>query len=305
MGRAARLLLYILTGILVLFVSLIGFAARWTLTTWGDLDIDEIIFQLQAPLTGTGNGMIADYIIKGLVPALAVFAVYILVLILVKKSRFKVFTALLCLVITIAAGLAVKGYIWRELDVEEWLAGQKNGSRFIEENYVNTADVKVTFPEKKRNLLYIYLESMETTYADRESGGGFDTNLIPELTALAKENEDFSGGSTELDGGIVFASTNNTTKAIFAHSTGLPLKVDIGSNNMDTQDAFFPISSDWEIFCRRRAIIRFSCSALMRHSEGADCFSKITVILRSWIIAMQRKTNGSQKTTKCSGDMRT
>ena len=30
------------------------------------------------------------------------------------------------------------------------------------------------------------------TFADKESGGGFDVNCIPELTELAKENEDFS-----------------------------------------------------------------------------------------------------------------
>ena len=40
------------TGIVLFVVSFIGFSARWGLTTWGDLDIDEIIFQLQAPLIG-------------------------------------------------------------------------------------------------------------------------------------------------------------------------------------------------------------------------------------------------------------
>ena len=48
-------LLYLLTGLIVLLVSFIGFSVRWGFTTWGDLDIDEIIFQLQAPLEGTGN----------------------------------------------------------------------------------------------------------------------------------------------------------------------------------------------------------------------------------------------------------
>ena len=239
MKKIVSIVFFILTGILLFLVALIGFAARWTLTTWGDLDIDEIIFQLQTPLEGTGNGMIADYIIKGFIPAVVLLAIYILVMVLVKNKRFRFGAAILCLVITIAAGAGIKRYIWNGLNVDEWLAGQSAKSMLIEENYVDPADVKLEFPSQKRNLLFIYLESMETTYADRESGGAFEVSCIPELTELAKENEDFSGNTSELNGGIVFPGTNNTSKAIFAHSTGLPLKVDIGSNNMDTQDSFF------------------------------------------------------------------
>ena len=34
-----------------------------------------------------------------------------------------------------------------------------------------------------------------------ESGGAFEENYIPELTALAQENEDFSGSDETLNGG--------------------------------------------------------------------------------------------------------
>lgn len=40
---------------------------------------------------------------------------------------------------------------------------------------------------KQKNLIYIYLESMETTYADENNGGAFTENYIPELTKLAQE----------------------------------------------------------------------------------------------------------------------
>lgn len=46
---------------------------------------------------------------------------------------------------------------------------------------------EITFPEKKRNLIYIFLESMESTYASKDEGGEFEFNCIPELTQLAKE----------------------------------------------------------------------------------------------------------------------
>ena len=58
-------------------------------------------------------------------------------------------------------------------------------SDFIAEHYVNPDNVGLQFPEQKRNLIYIYLESAETTFADRANGGDFEQNVIPELTVLA------------------------------------------------------------------------------------------------------------------------
>ncbi|MCR5673054.1 MAG: hypothetical protein K6F87_05000, partial [Lachnospiraceae bacterium] len=47
--------------------------------------------------------------------------------------------------------------------------------------------------DKKKNLIYIYMESMETTYASREVGGEQpENNYIPNLTRIADENISFS-----------------------------------------------------------------------------------------------------------------
>ena len=97
--------------------------------------------------------------------------------------------------------------IQKRLNLFSWINGQIHGSTFIEENYADPASVKIDFPEKKRNLIFIYLESMETTYADRDSGGAQDKNMIPELTGLALENECFSGSPDTINGGIVFPGT--------------------------------------------------------------------------------------------------
>ena len=105
---------------------------------------------------------------------------------------------------------------------------------------MDPAEVEITFPEKKRNLIFIFLESMETTYADTENGGAFEENVIPELTKLAQENEDFSGEEDKLNGGYSMPGTTWTIGAMFAHTSGLPLSVSINGNNMDTQDSFFP-----------------------------------------------------------------
>ncbi|MBO7730789.1 MAG: sulfatase-like hydrolase/transferase [Lachnospiraceae bacterium] len=240
MKRFLSAVFYIITGILITFVSLIGFASRWAFTTWGDIDMDEIVFHLQNPLEGTGNGMIGDFLLKAALPTVLILAVYIVLIILFKKGKPRLLCSCAFLLLTIAGAFLVKNMIWKRLDMDTWINGRKTYSTFIEDNYADPAATSLTFPEKKRNLIFIYLESMETTYADDASGGAFPANVIPELTKIAMDNEDFSGDGAALNGGVVLPGTAFTTGAIFAQSAGLPLKVSIGANFMDTQSSFFP-----------------------------------------------------------------
>lgn len=230
----------VIIGLLLFLTSFIGFGALWGLTTWGDLDVDEIIFQLQAPLEGTGNGMILDYMIKGLLPAVIIALIYIICIVKIRKQKARRLFMGGAIILTVLSLFCIKNYIWKHLNVDEWLKGRGEKSLFIQENYVDPNDVTILFPPKKRNLIYIFLESVEMTYTDPASGGAFPENCIPELTQLGYENEDFSGEDGQLNGGIVLPGTGFTTGAMFGQSAGLPLRVSIGANNMHTQSSFFP-----------------------------------------------------------------
>ena len=154
MKRFFSTLFYIVTGILVFFVSLIGFASRWAFSSWGDLDMDEIVFHLQEPLKGASSGIVWDYLLKGLLPTILVLALYIVLLILLKKRKRRLFCTCAFLLVTIVAAFFVKKSIWDRLDMKNWIDGRLHQSTFIEENYVDPASVKLTFPEKKKNLIY-------------------------------------------------------------------------------------------------------------------------------------------------------
>ena len=178
----------VLTGVLLFLTAVIGFGSRWGLTKWGKIDIDEIIFQLQSPLEGTESGILNDYLLRGLLPAVLLLIIYIIVQILLgkkKKARARLWFTVLCAIASLTGCIAVSTYIWRELRIGEWLLAQNSGADFVRDHYVDPAEVDLSFPEKKRNLIYIYLESMEAGYADTASGGLFPENLIPELTSIA------------------------------------------------------------------------------------------------------------------------
>ena len=65
-------------------------------------------------------------------------------------------------------------------------------------------NVDLKFPEKKRNLIYIYMESTELTFMDKEHGGDFPENLLPELMDLGEEGEDFAGEGEKRNGELPF-----------------------------------------------------------------------------------------------------
>ena len=134
---------------------------------------------------------------------------------------------------TVGIASVTIGITWNILDIGDYLKGQSTYSTFIDDNYVDPSSVNITFPEQKRNLIYIFLESMEMTYADQEDGGAFEENVIPELTGLAQENEDFSGEDKKLNGGYSMPGTTWTMGAMFGQTSGLPLNISIDGNGMD------------------------------------------------------------------------
>ena len=75
--------------------------------------------------------------------------------------------------------------IIKDLDISKYLISQMTTSSFIEENYVSPQNVTITFPEVKRNLIYIYLESMESTFISKQNGGCMQNDIIPEQIGRA------------------------------------------------------------------------------------------------------------------------
>ena len=230
--------------VLVLVVALallLTFSIHWMLKTWANLSMEELVYHLQVPLEGTNESMVTEYIKVALLPTILISLLIIVGMALTRKRK-KTFRVLLfgSLVLSICVGGFSVYQAWEKLDISEYIANKMEDSVFIDTLYADPGTTKITFPAKKRNLIYIFLESMETTYADKKNGGAFDNNVIPELTELAEENEDFSGTDQRINGGYSLVGSTWTMGAMFAQTSGLPLNIAIDGNDMDTQDSFFP-----------------------------------------------------------------
>ncbi|MBO6162728.1 MAG: LTA synthase family protein [Eubacterium sp.] len=102
-------------------------------------------------------------------------------------------------------------------------------STIYEEYYVKPEASVLTFPEKKRNLIFVYLESMECTYASTDLGGSQEKNYMADLTELADSEDCVNFSNTEnLGGASVFVpSITYTQGSTVAQTSGISLNTKI------------------------------------------------------------------------------
>ncbi len=251
-------IIVIISTIFIFVLSLLNltliFGLKWIKNNVGIVSVDEIIFHLRVPLKGTGQNIINDILLNCVLPILIIFIILLVIFFLKplnsKSIKFKLFKKNIklsvrrlirfILLISNIILLIIQIYnINNKFKLTEYIEKSKTESDFIETNYVNPKDVNIKFPDKKRNLIYIYIESMETTYMDNENGGIQEENIIPELTNLALENLNFS--NTEKLGGAhqVFGSTW-TIAGMVSQTAGIPLKIPLENNSYSGYGNFLP-----------------------------------------------------------------
>ncbi|MBP3894468.1 MAG: GBS Bsp-like repeat-containing protein [Atopobiaceae bacterium] len=231
--------------IAVLWVALLALAAflfrlvDWVFLNWGNLRMDELLYTMTADLTGTNPETIKGALAHTLPATFAVAAIAIALSHVLRKSPKRLGT--FRRVTAAVAALTIAGsafYFFHTIGLGEYIRNQFTESTFIEEHYADPNEVKVTFPERKRNLIFLFIESMEMSFSDEENGGGKPTNVIPELTELGLENETFSGDPTKLNGGYALYGATYTMGGMFAQTSGLPLT--LSSDTLSITDGFIP-----------------------------------------------------------------
>ena len=109
-----------------------------------------------------------------------------------------------------------------------------SSTKLFDEYYIDSSNVDITFNDYKRNLIYIMVESFETSNVSTQNGGLFDESIVPNLEQIAIDNINFS--NNDKIGGAYFSfGTNWTSGAMIAQTAGVPIKVtldDLGVNSL-------------------------------------------------------------------------
>ncbi len=232
-------------------LGMIGFfAAIWYKSVYGDVGFDAVIYALTSDAGSVESKLMMTYVFRGLIPAVVgTFSVYSFLFFCPLKKELREKKGRKYLVphkvavwvsSALVAALIVSGALYSGL--VKWAYLSLNETDIYMHEYVDPDDVEIKFPEQRRNLIYIYLESMETTFLSEELGGGVKYNLLPELHELATNNINFSHNDF-VGGGRTLSGTTWTVGALVAHTSGLPLKFTIdlnGSVDGGQYDNFLP-----------------------------------------------------------------
>ena len=224
--------------LLLLSVSgLCFFAARWYIRTYGDLGFDSILYTLLSDLGGVQSGLVWSFTLKALLPALLCGG-GLTWLLFSRRGKNPWGLARVTAAVLSVAMLASATF---STGLHEYIYGLYNETPIFDQYYVKPSDENVKFPEEKRNLVYIFLESMEISYLSEELGGGQEDNLIPELYELATEYTNFSHEEDRVGGFLPVTGATWTIGAMVAHTAGVPLKLpnDVAENEYGQDDAGF------------------------------------------------------------------
>ena len=236
-------------ALLIFFIGFMMFSsANWVVRKFGEVTYEQIMFHLNMPFSSEIR-MMMSYLKNTVMTGLIIVLILAIVFCYKYKFHIKLIDAFRAKVyqkrnllsfIWLAFCLVFvffKMNVWNMITFHKY---KSETSNFYEENYVIPQNTKITFPKNKRNLILIFAESMETTYAKTPKHNYFGDDIIAGLHELANNHINFSdnefiGGAYQIDG------TQWTQAGLFAQTCGAPIQLPINDPNwFHPKEGFFP-----------------------------------------------------------------
>ena len=243
-------------GLLLLLANILFMLALWLEQNYDQISFDQFLFQLKSTSTGVNSDLLQSAIVHVGLLSLGLTALEVWIyclftneqtgrslllvdssagahLAFVSRTR-KYVLAFACALLTIS--LLVCGL---QIRLFSFVKADSMHSDFIENHYVEPDGSLLHFPEQNRNLIYIFLESMESTFADPDAGEVITACYIPELEQLASHNLNFSHNAG-LGGALSYPGTTWTAAAMVAQTAGVPVKMSLEADTYGAEDSFLP-----------------------------------------------------------------
>lgn len=245
---------YFLLWLIFVFSLTLSQAAVWAYQTF-HVELAEMLFTIRAPLNGANSDFVYSalrYCLPRILVGTAGFSLLLLffqrwnrlpfhLLLRVRNRVFRVSSRVLERLTALCISLGMLAmtccYLQTIYNVVGYIGANLSTTSIYDDYYVMPSDVALT-SESKRNLLCIYLESMEITYADVSHGGVQSENYIPYLTDLALNNLSFGSGNGVLGGARNLPNTAWTTSALLGSTAGIPYSYPMSSEVLTTYAGF-------------------------------------------------------------------
>lgn len=214
---------YILLYIASLVIAGITYVKRY----FPLVNFEQILYGLTNMKGSSASGIVDGTIFTFSVGTL-IFLILLVIYILLHNSK-----KVILIRIKYYSGLILLGsliFTLYAIGVFEYEINLFKQTKIYDKYYVDGNDVDITFPDKKQNLIFIYMESMETTNASINNGGAQKVSYIPNLENYALKYDNFSSGE-KLGGFVPVSGTTYTLAGMISQNSGVNFKLPI--NIMD------------------------------------------------------------------------
>ncbi len=226
----------ILLIIIIFISSLLIVGAGYYSSNYSSESFDQVLYYALNGVQGTSKDVVKDIILDNIFILLIVFIIISWLVLYNSKNKIvfdlKIRTKSLkkqlfpikhkfifsLVILLMSVIIAIKGF-----KIDEFIKNMTQETEMYNKYYVQGDSSYIEFPEKKRNLIFISLECVETSVCSKENGGSWDYSIIPELEQLALDNINFSN-TEKLGGAYQIAETHYTAAALVAQTAGIPLK---------------------------------------------------------------------------------
>lgn len=214
---------YILLYIASLVIAGITYVKRY----FPLVNFEQILYGLTNMKGSSASGIVDGTIFTFSVGTL-IFLILLVIYILLHNSK-----KVILIRIKYYSGLILLGsliFTLYAIGVFEYEINLFKQTKIYDKYYVDGNGVDITFPDKKQNLIFIYMESMETTNASINNGGAQKVSYIPNLENYALKYDNFSSGE-KLGGFVPVSGTTYTLAGMISQNSGVNFKLPI--NIMD------------------------------------------------------------------------
>ena len=234
--------------ILLGFLIILG--VMWIRKHFGDVTPEMIVMQLRMPLQGTGGNYVQSFLLQVALPSFVITTVIMVLERFLRQRKTILFVGKSALFPNVATSMVLAFIFFAgsffnsvtEMKLPQYLANRNKSSDFIEKYYVTPEAENLVFPEQKRNLIYIYMESMESTFLSVEQGGQMPQTIIPELYEIAKDNFSFSDDE-KVGGAVPMVGAGVTSAGMVSQTAGLPLYLAENWEGEGARDVFINSAS--------------------------------------------------------------
>lgn len=227
--RLAKHLLTVVAWVLICVGALAWALGRWIVRNFGHISPDQALMNLEGVGEGGGGTFVRDAIWQALVIPLLVIAILGFVAWLVRRSsrekgssRAQWLARLLVLVPVLIVPVAGAWSLGSALQIRQYLASHDPSLNLADYYVLPEVD---SAPTEPTNLVLIYLESIENTFADE---GLFGVNMLADLQDATSQWDSVENLHQYPEGGW-------TMSGIVSTQCGVPLRMPPSSGVSGTQ----------------------------------------------------------------------